>query len=81
MNYNSLTAPSNGVIRLVVGLLLVLGGVGGVEQSVDDSALLSAVVATAVGLVCMAWGAYAAHCYTEWNLYRMKTVKHHWWLR
>jgi hypothetical protein len=43
----------SGFFCFTVGLLVTLGGVGGIEASADDSALISAVIVSAVGLLVM----------------------------
>jgi hypothetical protein len=43
-----------GTIRLVTGLLLVLGAVGGMEQQPEASLLLQTAIAV-VGLALMLW--------------------------
>lgn len=45
---------------LVVGFLLVLGGVGGIEQSVDNAGLVGAMLISTLGLA-MAWCGVQAH--------------------
>lgn len=60
-----------GSIRLVVGLLLVVGAVGGIEHSVTDSALWLAVAIAAVGLLAMWSGTKAANAYTNDTLDRL----------
>jgi hypothetical protein len=50
-----------GSIRIVLGLVLVMGGVGGIENDTSDVALPLAPLLTAlVGLAIMAWGTFAA---------------------
>lgn len=43
------------MIRFIIGLLLVLGGIGGIEHSTPDSSLMSAVLMCVLGLALMAW--------------------------
>ena len=43
-----------GTIRLVVGLLVVMGAVGGLDA--DTATLLQGMSLSAVGLALMAWG-------------------------
>lgn len=43
----------------VVGLLMTLGGVGGVETSVDNLALVQATLVAVVGLAVMGCGVLA----------------------
>ena len=43
----------SGFFCFIVGLLLTLGGVGGVEQSVADSEFYSALLVSVVGLLIM----------------------------
>lgn len=43
----------SGFFCFTVGLLVTLGGVGGIEQSIEDSALISAVIVSIVGLLVM----------------------------
>ena len=45
---------------LVVGFLLVLGGVGGIEHSVDNDGLVAAMLIATLGLA-MAWCGVRAH--------------------
>ena len=45
---------------LVVGFLLVLGGVGGIEHSVDNDGLVGAMLIATLGLA-MAWCGVRAH--------------------
>lgn len=48
-----------GSIRFIVGFLIVFGAVGGIEQSITNSALLGGVAVALVGLAIMASGAGA----------------------
>lgn len=48
-----------GSIRFIVGFLIVFGAVGGIEQSITDSAMLAGVVVALAGLGIMASGASA----------------------
>lgn len=48
-----------GTIRIVAGLILTLGGVGGIEQSMELLPLDSLAIAL-VGLALFAWGALDA---------------------
>jgi hypothetical protein len=49
-----------GSIRIIVGLLLVYGAVGGMDHGPFDSSSLLAQIGTAiVGLALMAWGTTA----------------------
>lgn len=48
-----------GSIRLLGGLLLTMGAVGGIENSMTDSELLTSTVLALVGLVIMAFGVLA----------------------
>lgn len=41
------------MIRLIIGLLVVMGGVGGIEM--DTATLLQGVALSIVGLALMAW--------------------------
>lgn len=47
-----------GTIRIVAGLFIVFGAVGGVEQ--DTLGLLEGTLWSLVGLAIMGWGAVAA---------------------
>jgi hypothetical protein len=47
------------MICFTAGLVIVLGGVGGVESSVDTAELLSSTAIAVVGLLVMACGALA----------------------
>lgn len=49
----------NGTIRIVIGLLLLLGGVGGMENSLELFPVAPLLIAIG-GLVLMASGAIAA---------------------
>ena len=42
-----------GFFCFTVGLLLTLGGVGGVENSIENSELISALIVSGVGLLVM----------------------------
>ena len=44
------------MIRIVLGLIIVMGGVGGVENSQTDVDLLLAALISAFGLMLMASG-------------------------
>ena len=44
---------STAMALFIFGLLLTMLGVGGVEQSVEDTALLSSVAVSALGLALM----------------------------
>lgn len=49
-----------GSIRLVLGLLLVMGGVGGIETDTSNVALpLEPLMLAIVGLAIFAWGTFA----------------------
>lgn len=48
-----------GTIRFALGFLLVAGGVGGIEQSLTDSALLAGLAWALVGCALMASGTNA----------------------
>jgi len=48
-----------GTIRFALGFLLVAGGVGGIEQSVTDGALLAGLAWAMVGCAIMASGVNA----------------------
>ena len=43
------------MIRFVVGLLVVFGAVGGIDNASDDSNLLGALAMAMVGLALMYW--------------------------
>jgi len=47
------------MICFTAGLVIVLGGVGGVESSVDTAGLLSSTAIAVVGLLVMGCGALA----------------------
>lgn len=47
-----------GTIRLVVGFILTLGGVGGIESNMTEVLPLESLVWCVVGLGLMAWAAY-----------------------
>lgn len=49
----------NGTIRILVGMLMVFGGVGGVEQSMELFPIYPTLMAL-FGLAIMASGAFAA---------------------
>jgi hypothetical protein len=44
------------MIQIILGLIIVLGGVGGIEQSQTDIDLLLAALISAFGLMVMASG-------------------------
>lgn len=44
---------NTGMALVVLGMLMTLMGVGGIENSVTDSALLSSVLVSVVGLAVM----------------------------
>jgi hypothetical protein len=51
-----------GSIRLVLGLLLVMGGVGGIETDTSNVALpLEPLMLAIVGLAIFAWGTFAVN--------------------
>ena len=56
-----------GGIRLVTGLLLVLGAVGGMEHQPEASLLLQSLLAL-LGLGLMFWGAMAVNAQTRETL-------------
>jgi hypothetical protein len=61
-----------GAIRLVTGLILVLGAVGGMEQQPEASLLAQSLIAV-LGLGLMFWGVTAVNAQTRRtldNLYR-----------
>ena len=49
-----------GTIRLVVGLVLLMGGVGGIEQDMSSVFPLYPTLIAFFGLGLFAWGALAA---------------------
>lgn len=49
-----------GTIRLVVGLVLLMGGVGGIEQDMSSVFPLYPTLIAFFGLALFAWGALAA---------------------
>ena len=51
---------------VITGLLITLGGVGGIEQSLTDAALLDSMIVSIVGLLTMYCGVLGlrnADCY------------------
>jgi hypothetical protein len=48
-----------GTIRILAGLLLVMGGVGGMET--ESATLLEGVLTSVLGLTIMGWGVSAAN--------------------
>ena len=51
-----------GSIRVLVGLILVMGGVGGIENDTSNIALpMAPLMISIAGLAMMAWGARAAN--------------------
>lgn len=50
-----------GTIRIVVGLLLVFGGVGGMEANETVTLPLDSLAVAIAGLFIMAWGTFAAN--------------------
>lgn len=55
-----------GTIRLGLGFILMLGGVGGMEMSLETFPLDSFLVAM-IGLTLMGWGALAANHQNNMN--------------
>ena len=47
-----------GTIRLVLGLLLVMGGVGGIETSAVEVIPMDSLGIALVGMFLMGWAAY-----------------------
>jgi len=45
-------------MRLIIGLILVLGGVGGIEQNTETLFPLDSISVIIVGLGLMTWFAY-----------------------
>ena len=45
-------------MRLIIGLILVLGGVGGMEQNIETLFPLDSISVIIVGLGLMTWFAY-----------------------
>lgn len=52
-----------GSIRFIVGFLIVFGAVGGIENSLSNSALLAGIIVAGFGLGIMASGAKALKVY------------------
>lgn len=50
-----------GTIRILLGFVLTLGGVGGMEQNTVDLIPLDSLSVAVLGLVFLAWGALAAN--------------------
>ena len=51
-----------GTIRILLGLLLTLGGVGGIEADTSNTVIpLAPLMIAIAGLVIMAWGTAAAN--------------------
>lgn len=48
-----------GTIRLIAGLLLVMGGVGGMETNTTEVLPLNSLLITLFGLAIMGWGVLA----------------------
>jgi di/tricarboxylate transporter len=79
-SYNTHIATNNrkhtmthttGLIRIVVGLLLVMGAVGGMDQQ-PDAPLLAQTAIAVVGLVLMLWAAVDINRNTTQTLNRLK---------
>jgi hypothetical protein len=56
MNTKEQTMKQTGLIRIVVGLMLTLGALGGMEQQ-PEAPLLAQTMIALVGLVLMLWAA------------------------
>lgn len=50
-----------GSIRIIAGLILVLGGVGGIEANETVALPLDSLAVAIAGLAIMAWGTVAAN--------------------
>lgn len=50
-----------GTIRILLGLVLVLGGVGGIENNNEVALPLDSLGIAVLGLFLLAWGAYATN--------------------
>jgi hypothetical protein len=49
-----------GTIRIALGFILMLGGVGGIEANTEVALPLDSLGVAVTGLAIMAWGALAA---------------------
>jgi hypothetical protein len=56
MNTKEQTMKQTGMIRIVVGLMLTLGALGGMEQQPEAPLLVQTVIALA-GILIMLWAA------------------------
>jgi threonine/homoserine/homoserine lactone efflux protein len=74
MNTKELTMKQTGLIRIVVGLVLVLGAVGGMEQQPEASLLAQTLVAV-IGLALMLWAAVDINRNTTHTLNTLKGRK------
>jgi hypothetical protein len=74
MNTKEQTMKQTGMIRIVVGLLLTLGAVGGMEQQPEASLLAQTAVAL-VGIALMLWAARDINRNTTETLNTLKGIK------
>jgi hypothetical protein len=74
MNTKEQTMKQTGMIRIVVGLLLTLGAVGGMEQQPEASLLAQTAVAL-VGIALMLWAARDINRNTTHTLNTLKGIK------
>jgi hypothetical protein len=74
MNTKEQTMKQTGMIRIVVGLLLTLGAVGGMEQQPEASLLAQTAVAL-VGIALMLWAARDINRNTTETLNTLKGMK------
>jgi hypothetical protein len=74
MNTKEQMMKQTGMIRIVVGLLLTLGAVGGMEQQPEASLLAQTAVAL-VGIALMLWAARDINRNTTETLNTLKGMK------
>ena len=74
MNTKEQMMKQTGMIRIVVGLLLTLGAVGGMEQQ-PDAPLLAQTAVALVGIALMLWAARDINRNTTETLNTLKGIK------
>ena len=50
-----------GSIRIIAGMILTLGGVGGIEASMEPGIAMDSLAVAVAGLAIMAWGVFAVN--------------------
>jgi hypothetical protein len=74
MNTQEQKMKQTGLIRIVVGLFMTLGAVGGMEHQPDGPLLVQLAIAV-VGLLLMAWAAADINRKTTHTLNTLKGIK------